>query len=173
MGNLGVTGNASFGTMEAGASTFYDDITLTQTTANYILVWNDPAAERDLTIIDPGGDDSFVFAAATQTLTNKTIDGDVNTLQDIGTGSLKTKTGIDAAVVTGTAGTSGNLSSWNGDGDLVDAGLAITSTPVISSQAGAPGTTPSKIGDININTTAPAVYISTGTASSADWTIVS
>lgn len=54
------------------------------------------------------------------TLTNKTIDGDDNTLQDIGTGSLKTKTGADAAVVTGTAGTSGDLAQWNGDGDLVD-----------------------------------------------------
>lgn len=64
-------------------------------------------------------------ASSTATLTNKTIDGDDNTLQDIGTASLKTKTGADAAVVTGTAGTDGNLASWNADGDVVDAGVAV------------------------------------------------
>lgn len=31
-----------------------------------------------------------------------------------------TKTGSDSAVVSGTAGTNGNLGQWNGDGDLVD-----------------------------------------------------
>lgn len=58
---------------------------------------------------------------ATQTLTNKTIDGDANTLRDIATSSLKSVTGEDTAVVTGTAGTSGNLLAWNADGDAVDA----------------------------------------------------
>jgi hypothetical protein len=33
-------------------------------------------------------------------------------------------TGADANFVTGTAGTNGNLASWNADGDLVDAGSA-------------------------------------------------
>lgn len=36
------------------------------------------------------------------------------------------KTGADAGVVSGTAGTSGNLAQWNVDGDLVDAGFAVT-----------------------------------------------
>lgn len=34
-------------------------------------------------------------------------------------------TGADAAVVSGTAGTNGNLAQWNTDGDLVDASVAV------------------------------------------------
>jgi len=34
------------------------------------------------------------------------------------------KTGADAGVVSGTAGTSGNLVEWNADGDAVDSGVA-------------------------------------------------
>jgi len=48
-------------------------LTLKQTTANYTLQWSDPAAARTLTIPDPGANDTFVFLAATQTLTNKTL----------------------------------------------------------------------------------------------------
>ena len=55
-----------------------------------------------------------------ETLTNKTIDGDVNTLQDIATSSLKTRSGSDATVITGTKGTNGYVAKWNADGDLVD-----------------------------------------------------
>ena len=36
------------------------------------------------------------------------------------------KTGLDAGIVSGTAGTSGNLPQWNADGDLVDAGFSVT-----------------------------------------------
>lgn len=61
----------------------------------------------------------FVRLTAAQTLTNKTIDGDTNTLQDIATASLKTKTGTGKKVVTSDgAGTSGNLVKWDADGDL-------------------------------------------------------
>jgi hypothetical protein len=48
-------------------------LTLNQTTANYMVLWNNPAAARTLTIPDPGASDTFVFLAATQTLTNKTL----------------------------------------------------------------------------------------------------
>lgn len=60
-----------------------------------------------------------------QTLTNKTIDGDSNTLLDIATAALKTKTGVIGRVVTGTAGSAGKLAAWNADGDLVDGSLVI------------------------------------------------
>jgi hypothetical protein len=54
-----------------------------------------------------------------QTLTNKTIDGDNNSLVDIDTSSLKTRTGLDGAVVTGTAGANTYFAQWNADGDIV------------------------------------------------------
>lgn len=45
----------------------------------------------------------------------------------------------------------------------------ITAKPTISSGAGAPGSTPTKVGDIYIDTTGDDAYIAVGTASSADW----
>lgn len=42
------------------------------------------------------------------------------------TSGAHTKTGADTALVSGTAGTNGNLSSWNADGDLVDASITAT-----------------------------------------------
>jgi len=54
-----------------------------------------------------------------------------------------------------------------------DAGLETDLTnsaaPTISSGSGAPGSTPGKIGDIYVDTAAPALYAAKGTASSADW----
>lgn len=54
-----------------------------------------------------------------QTLTNKTISGNLNHLSDIDTDSLETRTGSDEAVVTGTAGNGGTLAVWSATGDLV------------------------------------------------------
>lgn len=50
-------------------------------------------------------------------------------------------TGADGNVVTGTAGTSGNLASWNADGDAVDSGLAPSGsdTSAITGTAGTNG----------------------------------
>lgn len=44
--------------------------------------------------------------------------------------------------------------------------------PYITSGSGAPGTTPGKIGDMYVRTSNAKVYVSTGTSSSADWTIL-
>ena len=44
-----------------------------------------------------------------------------------------------------------------------------TQYSLISSQAGAPSSTPSRVGLINIDTTNTNAYVSTGTASSSDW----
>lgn len=65
------------------------------------------------------GAGSGVTVDAVQTLTNKTIDGNLNTLSNIDTDSLKTRTGDDENVVTGTAGIAGYLAIWNANGDLV------------------------------------------------------
>lgn len=56
-------------------------------------------------------------------------------------------------------------------GNLDDTGTSSSSAPTISSGAGAPGTTPSKVGDIYIDTTGDNAYIAVGTASSSDWEI--
>lgn len=61
----------------------------------------------------------FVRLDATQTITNKTIDGDANTFSDIPTTALATKTGDGTRVVTAdAAGTDGRLAIWDADGNL-------------------------------------------------------
>lgn len=94
-------------------------------TADGVLVYFTQAGFQQFVAIqeETDRDGGLVGAAETVTLTNKTIDGDDNTLQDIATGSLKTRTGVDSAVVTGTAGAASSLSMFNGDGDVVDAGI--------------------------------------------------
>ena len=91
-------------------------------------VWSDPKtgqlspeAQRFIQqiILSQNGEGAGATIDGIQTLTNKTIDGDLNTLSDIGTNSLKTRTGEDNTVVTGTAGTSGTLAQWDANGDLV------------------------------------------------------
>lgn len=69
----------------------------------------------------------YVRVDASQTLTNKTIDGDANTLRDINTSQIKasSKTGDDTRLVTGTAGSSGTLLQWDSAGNAVSSGAAI------------------------------------------------
>jgi hypothetical protein len=67
-------------------------------------------------------------ASSTTTFTNKTFDanGTGNALSNVEVADLAAaaKTGADTKVVTGTAGTSGNLAQWNADGDAVDSAIA-------------------------------------------------
>ena len=108
----------------SGITTVQEEGTsLTQrSTVNFIgnavtAVDNSGSARTDVTI-------SAMTASSTDTLTNKTIDanGTGNSITNIETADLAAaaKTGSDTAVVTGTAGTNGDLAQWNGDGDLVD-----------------------------------------------------
>jgi len=62
---------------------------LEQTTANYTFTWADPAVARAISIDDPLGDDKFVFADASQTLTTKTIDCASNTVTNVGSAELE------------------------------------------------------------------------------------
>lgn len=59
-----------------------------------------------------------------QTLTNKTINASNNTISNLAPSMAANTTGADTAFATGTAGTNGNLSQWNVDGDLVDSSIA-------------------------------------------------
>jgi hypothetical protein len=70
---------------------------------------------------------SAITASSTDTLTNKTFDanGTGNSLSNVETADIASgsKTGSDTTLVTGTAGTNGNLVSWNADGDAVDSSI--------------------------------------------------
>lgn len=69
---------------------------------------------------------------STDTLTNKTIDanGTGNSITNIETADLASsaKTGLDTKVVTGTAGSDGEVAFWNADGDLDDDGITVTTS---------------------------------------------
>jgi hypothetical protein len=67
-------------TYDLGSSSFFfqsaylkTSMVFGQTAGNYTLTWANPAAARAVSIEDPGGTDIFVWKAATQTLTNKTL----------------------------------------------------------------------------------------------------
>ena len=79
-----------------------------------------------------GATGAVVGTTNTQTLTNKTIDGDDNTVQDLGYDTIKStsRSGSDATLITGTKGTASDLSIWNADGDLVDGPTPPTGTIV-------------------------------------------
>ncbi len=87
---------------------------------------------------------------------------------DFSSNGLMKRTGAGTyAVVTD------NSTNWDtayGWGDHASGGYAAASTtPAISSGAGVPASTPSKVGDIYIDTTNDDAYVAVGTASSADW----
>lgn len=86
-GSLVFGTSPSLGTPTITQQTAVTDITLQQTTADYTVTWDDPAAARAISIPDPGGTDVLVFEAATQTLTNKTINADNNTVSNLAHGA--------------------------------------------------------------------------------------
>jgi hypothetical protein len=97
-----------------------------------------PLASEENYILTGGG--TWVdLAVRTETFTNKTINGDDNTLSNIDTPALKTKTGNGANVATSTGSlTSGNLASWDANGNIVDSGANLTSiqSPPVNNQTG-------------------------------------
>jgi len=58
-----------------------------------------------------------------------------------------------------------------GSNGVLTSGQTTAQTPKVTSGAGAPGTTPEKVGDFYIDTTNFKLYFSKGTSSSADWII--
>jgi hypothetical protein len=56
--------------------------------------------------------------------------------------------------------------------ELTPAQVRAAGGPIVTSSTAAPATTPTKIGDFHVNTTADTLYYASGTASSADWELV-
>lgn len=106
----------------------------------YIFAVSELAADRTVTLPLLTGNDEFVFKDHAQTLTNKTLTSPTINTPAMGADSIDAiteiaavlKTGADAKLVTGTAGTSGNVGSWNADGDLVDAAIAVSDVALLS-----------------------------------------
>lgn len=95
-------------------------ITLDQTTADYTVTWDDPEEARALTFGDPGGNDSVAYLAAAQTLTNKTIDVDSNTVSNINGDEMNPVAGTNATygipiVVFGVNGGAGSVNIFDSD----------------------------------------------------------
>jgi len=99
--------------------------------------------------------------------------GEINDLETVATNAADNEvfvgTGADAgayiALPTGAVSFNGTVFAQAALADLSDG----TGATVKSSGAGAPGSTPSAVGDIYVDTTADVSYIAAGTASSADW----
>lgn len=97
-----------------------DAQTLTNKTIN--------TASNNITVVESDISDlgSYITASSTDTLTNKTIDGDDNTVQDFPYTAIKStsRSGSDATIVTGTAGSTDDCAKWDANGDLISAGAA-------------------------------------------------
>ena len=82
---------------------------------------------------------TWITASSTTTFTNKTFDanGTGNSLSNVETADIASgsKTGSDTTLVTGTAGTNGNLVSWNVDGDAVDSSVVAANVITTSNTA--------------------------------------
>jgi hypothetical protein len=87
-----------------------------------------PDAQRLLQafVLSINGEGAGATIDGIQTLTNKTISGDDNTLENIDTNSLADRTGEDNSVVTGTAGFTNTVAKWDSNGDLVEGPELVT-----------------------------------------------
>ena len=93
------------------------------------LAYQSTASNTTITLPNNGGSAyNVVGDSVTQTLTNKTLTSPTINTPALSADSVDAiteiaaalKSGADGTLITGTAGTSGDLSQWNGDGDLVD-----------------------------------------------------
>lgn len=103
-----------------GISWAYSDVGGTLTPTVTITQYDDEMAQDAIgAMLVDGTTIDFTYTDATPALTAEVKDSSLTTSK------LASPTGSDTNVVTGTAGTSGNLIAWDANGDAVDAGAAI------------------------------------------------
>jgi len=99
--------------------------------SNYELIENNGSLSWELKSVGSGdvvgpGSSTDNAVARFDLATGKLIQNSAVTIDDSGNISgINNITGLDTNLVTGTAGTNGNLAQWNSDGDLVDGSIAI------------------------------------------------
>ena len=80
-----------------------------------------------------------ITASSSDTLTNKSIDGDDNTVTDLPYTAIKStaRSGSDATLITGTKGTTGQAGQWDANGDLIALEIAdVTRTLILTAGGG-------------------------------------
>lgn len=87
----------------------------------------DPGADRIVFWDDSAGAQAYLTAGTGLSISGTTLTVTGLTVSEIAAGSL---TGSDTDLVTGTAGTSGNLVSWDANGDAVDSSIAASDVAV-------------------------------------------
>lgn len=94
-----------------------------------LQLWANTATPNEFWYTDDAGTDfQLASLAGTETFTNKTLTSPIINTPALSADSVDAiteiaaalKSGADGTLITGTAGTDGDLSQWNGDGDLVD-----------------------------------------------------
>ena len=126
-GNIDIEPNGT-GNVLLGNFTFDADQTVGAGQDDYVLTYDNASGLISLEAAAGGvsdGDKGDITVSASGA--TWTIDNDAVTLAKIADAALS---GADATLVTGTAGTDGNVASWNTDGDLVDAGFAASTVLV-------------------------------------------
>lgn len=127
------------GTLGTGLTLPNAGLHLLDTDASHDLIvspGSNLTADRTLTITTGDADRELTLSGDATISGSNTGDQTITLTGDVtgsGTGSfaatIANKTGSDTDVVTGTAGTSGNLVMWNADGDAVDSSVAASSIP--------------------------------------------
>lgn len=114
----------------------------------------------DIPIVAGGGGANLAYTASA---TNGIVTSDTGT-----DATIPLADGTNAGLFTAAEKT--KLSGIEAGADVTDAtNVSAAGAPIISSGAGVPASTPSKVGDIYIDTTNDDAYIAVGIASSADW----
>lgn len=114
--------------------------------------------------------DDKIEADQTVALTNKTIDGDLNTVQDLAYSAIKStsRTGADTKLVTGTVGASNDIAQWNSDGDVVSTSKQIVTSISATSTDNQIPTAQAVYDEIQANLTTKEIFVrqtyTTGTA---------